>query len=112
MKYKVIDLAVRKTDGVAPEIMYNVASERVDSVELICFNLPVTDDETVRRRINSAALRTFKEMKSRGAIQLYATRSSFLEQTTEAKYLINKFPELFEDADYEAMDTRSIYVKL
>ena len=112
MKYKVIELAVMKPDGVAPEIMFNVASERVASVELICFNLPITDDDTVKKRLTSAAIRTFKEMKGRGAIQLYATRTSFIEQTTEAQYLINKFPELFEELDYDTMDNRSIYVKI
>ena len=73
---------------------------------------PDDDDDTVKRRLMQHTLRTLKEMKGRGAIQLYAARESFLNLTTEAQYLINKYPELFEDVDYECMSAYSLYAKL
>ncbi len=112
MRYSTVDLQVKKNDGVAPEIMFLIASERVSGTELLCFNLPQDDDEAVERRLAMQAIRTLKEMKGRGAIQLYATRDSFVALTTEAQYLINKYPELFEDVDYGQMSDRALYVKL
>jgi hypothetical protein len=112
MVYSTIELKVKKSDGIAPEIMFSVASERVAGTELLRFDLPNDEDETIERRLMTQAQRTLKEMKGRGAIQLYATRDSFEALTTEAQYLINKYPELFEDADYESMSARAFYVKL
>lgn len=112
MIYSTVELKVKKSDGVAPEIMFSIASERVAGTELLRFDVPTDEDETVERRLMIQAQRTLKEMKSGGAIQLYATRDSFVSLTTEAQYLINKYPELFEDADYESMSARAFYVKL
>ena len=112
MKYKTIVLESKKRDSILTELRFNVASARVLGTELLRIDIPTGEDPDEMRRIYSASLRILKEMKQDGSIQLYATCASFGAETTEAKYLMNKYPEIFDENNIDRIMQGSIYIKV
>ena len=68
-------------------------------------------DGRLTAKLRSAAIRVLKEMKSRGAVQFFATGESFEKSTTEAKFLVNKYPEISYDTP-ENPEAGYIFVKI
>ena len=93
VKIKTIDLAERTAPLLLTEILFNLASERAESTEVIRFDL-IESDQTIRQRAFSAALKILKAQKREGKLQLVATPQSFSEPSTEGQYLLNKYPSL------------------
>lgn len=95
MKYIVINLQGKDQNEISTEIMFELAGAKIDGAELVRFNIENADDDSGKKR-SSAMLKVLKNMKSAGKIQFYATPESFAGEKTEAVFLINKYPELFE----------------
>ena len=110
MKIKIHNIESENAQGIATEIMFEVASARVSETEILQL-LIKKNDEKLASKLRSAAIRVLKEMKSRGAVQFYATRDSFEKSTTEAKFLVNKYPEISYDAPENA-EAGYIFVKI
>ena len=110
MKIKIHNIESENAQGIATEIMFEVASARASKTELL--QLLIRDkDSRLTAKLRSAAIRVLKEMKSRGAVQFFATGESFEKSTTEAKFLVNKYPEISYDAP-ENPETGYIFVKI
>ena len=112
MKYKVIELKNYVPAAAKTEIMFEIASERASGTELVRFNIKRIDDERAYRRAVSAFLRLIKQMKERGAVQFFATPESFSELSTEARFLLNKYPDLFADIPTEDESGTFVYVRV
>ncbi len=96
MKLSVVNLSGENREQLKTEIMFSVASERASGNEVIRFNVD-TDDEKLRGRIFTASTRILKNMKESGSIQFFATPKSFVMSEREASFLMNKYPEIFEN---------------
>lgn len=104
MIFKKINLCVENSDSTATEIMFEIAGARADGIELIRFNILDPTD-----KILSGVIKLLKEMKRKGMIQFFASAKSFSDNTTEANYLINKYPDVIGvQNDGEAF----LYIKL
>ena len=112
MSYSKIKLDADKPQSLETEIMFNIASERAAGAELIMFEFLKSGDEKNDKKLSGTAVRLLKKMKSERKIQFYADEDSFRRSSTEAEFLYNKYPMLFEIRE-ESDSTRDIfYVKL
>ena len=69
MKIKTHNVESENAQGIATEIMFEVASARASKTELL--QLLIKDkDGRLTAKLRSAAIRVLKEMKSRGAVQV------------------------------------------
>lgn len=80
-------------ESIATEVMFNVASERVQKSELLKFAVDAELPEEKKQKVLAVAIRILRGMKKQGRIQLFATPEDFEGQTTVASYLSNKYPD-------------------
>ncbi len=109
MIYKEIILKSESQGDLRTELLFNIASERASGVQLLRFFVNFEDNS---QKIYSSVMRILRSLKSRGAIQLYACREDFENNTREAEYLINKYSEILGDEDDISVPEYSIYVRL
>lgn len=112
MSYKEINLQNYSAKEIKTEIMFEVVSERVSGTELLKINIRKADDERTYLRAVATVHRMLKQMKQRGAIQFFATPKSFSENSTEAKYLLNKYPEMLSNPQDESEAETFVYVRI
>jgi len=74
------------------EILFRIAEAKAKSIQLIEFEL-LSD----KPKFISDIIRVLKAAKKKNKIQLYASIDDFVLQTTEAKYLLNKYPNILND---------------
>lgn len=99
MIIKRIDLKSTSNDAAHTEIMFEVAAARADGCELVRFDIKPNDDSNYpTSRLYDGVIRVVKSLKQKKLIQFYATGESFSNATTEASFLINKYPDLIETA--------------
>ena len=79
------------------ELRFNIATARAEKVDLVLFEL-ATEDERSRRRRYTSVLFRLRQLKREGTISFFAAETDFADGTTEADYLLNKYPELAEVA--------------
>ena len=94
MEYKVIELNTNAADP-SVELRFSVASERMDGVELLRVDLPVSEDKKEHARLLSTVTKILKQMKEERLIQFFANAKSFDNASMEAEFLINKYPSIF-----------------
>ena len=111
MKYKEIRLRSMSADKIKTERMYEVATAHISGVELLRFNIDKSETDTQYKKIFSAAIKVLKAMKSDGAIQFFATPALLESASTEAQFLLNKYPEQFEPMPNESESEGFIYVR-
>ncbi|MBQ8303156.1 MAG: hypothetical protein IJX97_06440 [Clostridia bacterium] len=114
MNYVEIDIKSIDFASLETEIMYEIATARVDGAELLRFNLPLSSVEKKQLPIKKYLQRTYKilkELKLKGMIQFFATSHEFRYSLTEAVFLINKYPELVS-LKISTDDESYIFVKL
>ena len=98
MKYIEITLKEKNRESLFTEIMYGVASARVQGAQIVGFVFDSNSDEQDRNeKAFGAAIRVLRGLKEKKSIQFYATGESFEKGTREAEFLINKYPEIFTD---------------
>ena len=114
MKYKVIELRGKEARDLTTEAMFEIASAKADGLELIRFNIHLLTDgaENLAKKNLKPVIKTLKNMKSTGQIQFFATPESFKTSSTEAVFLINKYPTLFANIDDESETDTYIYIKI
>lgn len=89
-------------ESIATEIRFNVASERARKAEIMKLSVSGELADDKRQKLTLNAQKVLRAMKKQGRIQLFATPGDFKESTTEAQYLMNKYPEVdFFGADEE-----------
>lgn len=91
------------------EMRFLFASAKVDGMELLKLDLPVTDVEKENARINSCVIKVLRSLKKEGIIEFYVNREGFAVNSTESIYLQNKYGDYIEA---NATETTSIYVKM
>ena len=79
------------------ELRFNIAAARAEKAELVMLELTTAEERSRRRRYTSVIFR-LRQLKREGVIQFFAEESNFAEGSTEADYLLNKYPELAEVA--------------
>jgi len=113
MILKEIDLRSCVKENAETEIMYEVASARADDIELIRINLKSSaEQESGLNKLLAVLIRLLKNMKQNGQIQFYAVPESFSKMSTEAVFLINKYPVIFKNIPTSEENGQFIFIKL
>ncbi len=111
MKYREILLRGVSADKIKTEIMYEVAAAHIAGVELLKVNISKGDCDTQYKKTFSALIRILKLMKADGTIQFFATPALLESQSTEAEFLLNKYPEHFEPMPKESDELGFVYIR-
>ena len=109
MNCKKCMLEYMKPEYLMTELRFNIAAARAERMELIRLEL-VNDEDRVRRRQYTSILVRLRQLKREGVIQFFATEEDFVGGTTEAVYLLNKYPELAELAAAAEEGARRIVI--
>ena len=110
MIYKVVNFEGETPNDLKTELMFELASARAEKCELVKLNV-AHSDLTAKKNV-SAVLKVLKGMKASGRIQFFATNESFETHSTEAVFLMNKYPDIFTNIPVNAENTTCFYVKL
>ena len=101
MEFKRIGLDFSELESSVTALKFEIATARCEGCRLLKIDmLGDTADLDIRKLFGSLA-RTLRAMKQKGMIQLFAFPDSFERHSTEAVFLLNKFPEnvVIEDSD-------------
>ena len=113
MNFKEFTLKADLPEQISTEILFEIASARADSLELICINIFNEDKEYIQpQKQRAAVIKILKNLKADGRIQLFATSDSFKGQKTEAYFLQNKYPEIFNSSPNDFINENKVYIKL
>lgn len=112
MLYEQFELRGRAPSDAETEILFEVASRRAGGAELLRIDIARSDDGKADARLMRTVVRVLKGMKARLLIQFFAFPENFETMGMESRFLINKYPGLFE-AKPEILDYLSfVYIKL
>lgn len=109
-----INIKSLDADSALTELMFEIATARVDEVELLRFNIPFISDEKNNlssQKVFEKMQKQLRSLKQTGQIQFFATPSDFQKNATEAVFLINKYPEVL-DISEPKQGTVFVYVKI
>ena len=113
MNYREFTLRAEMPEQISTEIFFEIASARADGIELLCINI---FDEGINyvspEKHYLAVIKMLKNLKGEGRIQLFATSDSFNKQKTEAYFLQNKYPEIFNTAENKSLDENKVYIRI
>ena len=113
MNYKEFTLRAELPEQISTEILFEIASARADGIELLCINIFNEDKEyTLPKKQQGTVIKLLKNLKGEGRIQLFATSNSFNEHKTEAYFLQNKYPEIFNSSSTDFLDESKVYIKI
>lgn len=112
MNYKVIEIESLNGDDAVVEMRFAVADARAGGAELVRIDVPFGEDEKVYKNIFSTLVRTLKLMKDERKIQFYATEKNFSSSSTEAAFLLNKYPSIFICGITDNENAGYIYIKI
>lgn len=112
MSYRELTLRSVTPDGADTEIMYEIAGCRVDSVDIFRLNINDNGENPESKRLVSSVIRLLRNLKQKGTIQFFATRVDFISSSTEAIFLQNKYPDLFDPMPAECDGVMYIFVKI
>ena len=113
--YKEIKLNGKEQDSLLTELLFEIAVARADGVQLVRFNLAPADEQIEEKQIKRTVdklIKQLKKMKSEGRIQFYATESDFLDSTTKANFLVNKYPSVFASQPEKVCEMPFVYVRI
>lgn len=114
MIHREINLKAKTPDGMATELMFEIAGARADQIEIIRLYVSREDDPAPNDNLQNmlgVAGRTLRDLKKKGLIQFYATSTSFENGSTEASFLVNKYPSLFTNTNND-IGKNCIYIKI
>lgn len=109
MKIKTIQLISPFGDEALTEMLFEIASARADGAELLRVDLDSRDENSTK--LMQFLIRKLKAMKQKGQVQFFASADSFEKSSTEAVFLLNKYPTHFEGISTDKSENY-IYVKL
>ena len=107
-KYQITQLDPRSA---LTEVFYHIACSRERGEELVCLRYTYSDEKALRRVLLNT-LKALKEYRREGKISLFISYDTLFDNTTEAKYLFNKYPPLEEDLFLKNPDVPFILVRL
>ena len=112
MNCKSFSIEYMPVDRLMTEIRFDIASARSLGFEILRFE-PVAEDVKTLDKLRASVVLRLRALKKEGVIQFFASEHDFKNDSTEAVYLLNKYPELAVDAALAKDDAlESIIVRL
>ena len=115
MYYREITIKEYNSEEIETELMFLTAVARVDGIELIRLNILCSEEErnaTSSKNPSVKISKLLKTMKQKGSIQFFASAHSFATSSTEAVFLMNKYPDVFSEEIGKTSGEEFYYIKL
>lgn len=97
---------------ISTEVKFLLASARFDGVELMRFVYEANDNDRERSRLYNVVVKVLRTLRARKNIQFFVLSEDFAEGTTEAEFLLNKYPEHFSMARTLEPNKGCFYIKI
>ena len=101
-----------KLDKLMTELRFSIASARASGFELVRLGFSEAEGVSNDAKLEAAVVKKLRILKKEGVVQFFANNESFSKHTTEAIYLLNKYPELAADEALTDSQKRVIFVRL
>ena len=111
MKYTEYVFQNQSLNDLKTEALFEIATERAKGSELIKFMLTSSDEVALLKQKNGM-MRFMKTLKDKGIVQFYAFSEAFDENSTEAMFLSNKYPEVFSKVPTEESGGFFVFVRI
>ncbi len=112
MIYRQIFLNSIASETVETEIIFELASARADGVELLRFDVAKLEDDKAYNKLMRSIKKILRVLKERSMVQFFAMPDNFINSGTESKFLINKYPDVFEEMLTDGDDGMYFYLKI
>ena len=99
MKITVNEITGKTYEQMKTELMFFIASAKSLGYELIRLNIEATGDERKDAARSRSLARLLASVKRGGFIELYIKAEALSDDSTEAEYLRNKYPEITAERD-------------
>ena len=109
MVYKDIEIVSEKTDDFFVELKFEAATARAEGCEVLRINISESKSAEDLSKNKHAVTKALRFMKQKGTIQFFAFTEDFEKHTTEAVFLLNKYPLCVESAEN---GSEYLYLKL
>lgn len=97
---------------ISTEIKFILASARFDGAELLRFVYETNETDREARRLHNIVIRVLRSLRARKSIQFFVFPEDFTEETTEAAFLLNKYPDHFSAPPSVKDNEGEFYVKI
>ena len=97
---------------ISTEIKFLLASARFDGVELMRFIYETNEAEGEAKKLHNIVIKVLRSLRSRKNIQFFVLPDGFAESTTEAEFLLNKYPEHFSHPSPLKDNENEFYIKI
>ena len=105
MKFVTLTPTATVSSAIETEIMFSVASARAQGMEILKIDFSANDGDGVA----STVAKQLRALKKEGRIQLFVSTDAIHGSSTEAQYLVNKYPNI---ADILKEEEKAIIVKI
>ena len=112
MKICSYNLCGSNQSEISTEIKFLLASARFDGVELLRFVYETNETDREAKRLYNITLKVLRSLRARKSIQFFVLPEGFAESTTEAEFLLNKYPEHFAAPPALKENESEFYVKI
>ena len=112
MKICSYNLCGSNQSEISTEIKFLLASARFDGVELMRFVYETNETDREAKRLYNITLKVLRSLRARKSIQFFVLPEGFAESTTEAEFLLNKYPEHFATPPALKENESEFYVKI
>lgn len=112
MKICSYNLCGSNQSEISTEIKFLLASARFDGVELMRFVYETNETDREAKRLYNITLKVLRSLRAKKSIQFFVLPEGFAESTTEAEFLLNKYPEHFAAPPVLKENESEFYVKI
>ena len=94
MSLYIKQLKYTKSAQMNTEVLFEIAGARADGCSVVRLDLPFSEECGVSEKASLTLKRIIRSIKKRGTVQFFVSKDDILHSTTEARYLMNVFPEV------------------
>jgi hypothetical protein len=96
MKNTVFALSKLILNSQNTELNYYIASARADKADLVSFVYAEGMTEETKAKLMQNVSKSLRRIRAQGRLDFFVSGNDFNESSTEAQYVLNKFPEYME----------------
>ena len=97
MDFKEISLELSEPNSFITELKFEIATARAEGAQVLRVGTQTIDKEN-NEKLHKQLTKSLRAMKQKGTIQFYAFSEGFLRHSTEAVFLMNKYPDYFDNS--------------
>lgn len=97
---------------ISTELKFHLASSRFDGAQLMKFVYSTNDTDREATKMRNIVIKVLRSLRAKKIIQFFVMPESFDEGSTEAAFLLNKFPDYFSKQVSQNSEEGCFYIML